>query len=93
LLKGLQPWKREASVVVNLLDSGPDLLLRTDAPLPLADRTALSVSPVPMGCPRIAWARGGDAPEPVCVLRAPVTMLPDHGCPAARRVPAGDPGK
>jgi 23S rRNA (uracil1939-C5)-methyltransferase len=33
VLSGLAAIRREASVVVNLLDSGPDVLLRTDGEL------------------------------------------------------------
>ena len=42
LLTRLQALRREGSVIANLLDSGPDVLLRTDAPLQLADRIALT---------------------------------------------------
>src|SRR5690606_11666573 len=42
LLHRLGGLKREGSAVVNLLDSGPDLLLRTDAPLTTPDRTRLA---------------------------------------------------
>lgn len=75
LLVQLQAVRREASVVLNLLDSGPDMLLRTDAALSLADRTALTAFARAHGLPRIAWASGTQAAEPVCVLRPPTTAL------------------
>lgn len=67
--------RREGSAVVNLLESGPDLLLRTDAALTLADRIALTAFARAHGLPRVSWARRDDAPEPVCVLRPPVITL------------------
>ena len=67
--------KREGSAIVNLLDSGPDLLLRTDAAPTTADRTALIGFARAQGIARIAWARGNEAPEPICVLSSPATLL------------------
>ena len=58
LLTRLQAFRREGSVIANLLDSGPDLLLRTDAPLQLADRMALTEFARAHALPRIAWAQG-----------------------------------
>ena len=75
LLIRLQGLRREASVVANLLDNGVDLLLRTDADLPLADRQALTAFARAQDISRIAWARGGDLPEPICTLRPPTTIL------------------
>ncbi len=64
VLAGLDGLKREGSAVVNLLDTGPDVLLRTDRPLTAADRTALAT----LGLPRIAWAAtGSNEAEPACV--------------------------
>jgi 23S rRNA (uracil1939-C5)-methyltransferase len=75
LLSGLRSIRREASVVVNLLDSGPDMLLRTDAPLSLDDRTVLTVFARRQKLPRISCALGGDTPETICMLRPPETRL------------------
>ena len=75
MLNGLQTVRREASVVLNLLDAGPDLLLRSDADLPLGDRLALTDFARIHDLPRISWARGNDTPEPVCVLRPPSTSM------------------
>ena len=90
LLTRLQALRREGSVIANLLDSGPDLLLRTDAPLQLADRIALTEFARTHGLPRIAWAQGNDEPEPIAILRPPTTSLVGHhGHTAAWRLPAG----
>jgi 23S rRNA (uracil1939-C5)-methyltransferase len=75
LLVRLQGFKREGSVIANLLDAGIDLLLRTDAPLLLADRVALTEFARAHALARIAWAHGGDEPEPVGVLRPTTTTL------------------
>ena len=81
---------REGSVIANLLDSGPDVLLRTDAPLQLADRIALTEFARAHALPRIAWAQGTDDPEPD---RDPAPA-DDIACghrdhTTARRLPAG----
>ncbi|MBV8870657.1 MAG: class I SAM-dependent RNA methyltransferase [Acetobacteraceae bacterium] len=76
-LRGLGPSgvRREGSVIANLLDNGPDLLLRTDAPLTLADRVALTAFARAHGLSRVSWALRDAAPEPVCVLRTPEITL------------------
>ena len=63
LFARLRGFRREASALVNLLDTGPDLLLRTDAPLTAQDRQALAAFGESHGIPRIAWARDKGAPE------------------------------
>lgn len=75
LLAGMSGLWRQGSAVVNLLDGGPDLLLRTDAPLKLPDRLALTAFARTHGLPRVSWAARDDAPEPVCILRPPVVTL------------------
>lgn len=75
LLARLQAFRRAASVIANLIDSGPDVLLRTDGPLHLADRIALTEFARAHMLPRIAWAQGTDEAEPVAVLRPPTTSL------------------
>ena len=75
LLRRLQCLRREGSVIANLLDSGPDLLLRTDASLTLSDRLALTEFARAHALPRVAWAHGKDEPEPIAVLRPPTTTL------------------
>lgn len=56
LLRRLPALKREGSAVLNLLDSGPDLLLRTDGPLDSAQRAMLATFGLAHRMPRIAWA-------------------------------------
>ena len=75
LLTLLRALRREGSVIANLLDSGPDVLLRTDAPLHLADRVAISSFARDHNLPRIAWAQGNGEPEPIAILRPPTTLL------------------
>jgi 23S rRNA (uracil1939-C5)-methyltransferase len=75
LLSRLRALRREGSVIANLLDSGVDVLLRTDAALEIADRTALTEFARAHGLPRIAWAQRNDEPEPVAILRPPTTTL------------------
>lgn len=75
LLTRLGALRREGSVIANLLDSGADLLLRTDAPLDLADRMALAEFARDHALCRIAWASGKDEPEPVAELRNPTTAF------------------
>ncbi len=75
LLGALRSWlprlallRREGSAVVNLLDTGPDLLLRTDADPTPADRIAAAAFAQANGIPRIHWAKGGDLPEALAVI-------------------------
>ena len=77
LLGGLSALRRDGSVIVNLLDAGPDLLLRTDAALTLPDRSALVAFAREREILRVAWARGNDKPEPICVLHPPRATLGD----------------
>jgi 23S rRNA (uracil1939-C5)-methyltransferase len=79
VLRSLDGLKREASALVNLLDSGPDLLLRTDAPLSSRDRTRLTALATEHNLPRIAWAQGerGET-ETACQLRPATAMLSGH---------------
>lgn len=65
--------RREGSAVLNLLDTGPDLLLRTDGPLDAAGRAALAAFAAAEGLPRIAWARGEGPPE-TAAQRGPATI-------------------
>lgn len=62
LARRLKALRREGSAIVNLLDTGPDLLLRTDGPLVPEDRAMLAAFAMETGLPRIAWAlRDGPA--------------------------------
>jgi 23S rRNA (uracil1939-C5)-methyltransferase len=75
VLRRLQALRREASLVVNMLDSGPDLLLRTDGALTTPDRSALTEFARAHGVPRIACTQGRDTPETACLLRPPEVSL------------------
>ncbi len=80
VLQRLTGLRREGSAVVNLLDSGPDLLLRTDAPLTAGDRVLLTALANAHGLPRISWEpgaqRGGTGlTEPACNLRPATTAF------------------
>ena len=75
VLSSLAGLRREASVVVNLLHSGPDVLLRTDGDLITQDRAKLTDFARAFGVPRVSWAFGGGAAEAVCVLDPPVISL------------------
>jgi len=75
VLQAMQAVRKEASVVINLLQSGPDVLLRTDAALTLADRTALIALARAHGVPRVSWALGNARPETVCVFRPPAALM------------------
>jgi 23S rRNA (uracil1939-C5)-methyltransferase len=75
VLRDLRLLRREGSAVVNLLESGPDLLLRTDAEPDSNDRAKLADFARTHGLCRISWARGNDTAETLCLLRPPVTVL------------------
>jgi 23S rRNA (uracil1939-C5)-methyltransferase len=75
LLSRVRAFRREGSVIANLLDSGPDVLIRTDGTLDINDRLALTEFARTHRLPRIAWAQDKDEPEPIAVLRPPATNL------------------
>jgi 23S rRNA (uracil1939-C5)-methyltransferase len=75
LLSRVRAFRREGSVIANLLDSGPDVLLRTDGTLDINDRLALTEFARTHGLPRITWARDKEEPEPIAVLHPPTTTL------------------
>ncbi len=67
-LRGLTCFRREGSAIVNLLDSGPDLLLRLDAAPDAGDRSRLAALAERHAAPRISCAVGPrDAPEIVAM--------------------------
>jgi 23S rRNA (uracil1939-C5)-methyltransferase len=85
LLPRLPALKRDGSAVLNLLDTGPDLLLRTDGMLDAAGRALLAGFAAQHGLPRIAWARGNGVPEiaaqlgPVAITLSGVAVTPSPG--------------
>ncbi|MEI6158238.1 MAG: class I SAM-dependent RNA methyltransferase [Roseococcus sp.] len=68
-LRGLNALKRLGSAIINMLDSGPDILLRTDAPLSMPDRKMLAEFAERAGIPRIAWAGKGGPAEVAAQIR------------------------
>jgi 23S rRNA (uracil1939-C5)-methyltransferase len=75
VLRGLSALRREGSAVLNLLDAGPDLLLRLDGELNANDRTRLAAFAGAHGLPRISWSRGDKVSETACLLRQPVVRF------------------
>ena len=75
LLARIRAIRRDASVVINLLDSGADMLLRGDAPATPEDRTALIDFARHHGLSRVSGAHGNDPPETIGSLRPATTTL------------------
>ncbi|MDE2581177.1 MAG: class I SAM-dependent RNA methyltransferase [Rhodospirillales bacterium] len=75
LLRGLAALRREGSAVANLYETGPDLVLRTDAEASAADRARLVAFARAQGLPRLSWARGDAAPEPILVQHPPEAVF------------------
>jgi 23S rRNA (uracil1939-C5)-methyltransferase len=78
LARRLPALKRDGSAVLNLLDSGPDLLLRTDGVLDAPQRAALAAFGLAHGIPRIAWAQGarpGEAAQETAAQSGPVRLM------------------
>jgi 23S rRNA (uracil1939-C5)-methyltransferase len=74
-LPGLAGLRRVGSAVANRLESGIDLLLRTDGPLVAADRVKLTALARDAGLCRVSWALNDGPPEPACLLLPAQTML------------------
>ncbi len=74
-LPGISGLRRTGSALANLLDSGIDLLLRTDAPLSAADRTALTTMASSLGACRISTAFNNGPAESAAQLNPAVTSL------------------
>jgi 23S rRNA (uracil1939-C5)-methyltransferase len=70
-LSSLAALRNAGSVIVNLLASGPDLLIRTDGPLTPQDRAKLAALATAHAVPRIAWALGSGAYELAAQAHAP----------------------
>ncbi len=75
LLPRLRMVRRSGSAITNLLDTGPDLLLRTDAEMTTGDRTLLAAFATEQGICRISHAMGNAIPETACLLRPPTITL------------------
>nr|WP_305123429.1 class I SAM-dependent RNA methyltransferase [Roseomonas sp. GC11] len=86
LLRGLPAFRREGSAVLNLLESGPDLLLRLDGTPGTQERATLAAFAARHGLPRIAGGPlKGQATEtlaqlgPVSLRFAGVSVAPPPG--------------
>jgi 23S rRNA (uracil1939-C5)-methyltransferase len=85
LMRRLPALAREGSAVVNLLDSGPDILLRTDRALDAAGRRLIAAFAAQAGIARIAWAERDGLPEiaaqtgPVRLTLSGVELAPPPG--------------
>jgi 23S rRNA (uracil1939-C5)-methyltransferase len=85
LLLRLPALRREGSALLNLFDTGPDLLLRTDGTLDAAGRSLLAGFAAAHGVPRIAWGRADGGVEtaaqlgPVGIALGGVTVAPPPG--------------
>lgn len=75
MLRRLNALKREGSAIVNLLDSGPDVLLRLDAQPDATDRARLASFGVEHNLPRLSVAIGKGPTEPGAQLKPPTTSL------------------
>ena len=75
VLQGVSGLRRSGSAVANLLESGLDVLLRLDAPLSAADRTALTAVATALGACRISSAVGSGPPEPAAQIAPAFAML------------------
>ena len=75
VLPGLGLVKREANAVINLTDTGPDILLRTEAEPDGAARAALADFGRRAGIARISWASGKHASETLCLLHKPLVRF------------------
>jgi 23S rRNA (uracil1939-C5)-methyltransferase len=79
LLRTLATPRREGSAVVNLLDAGPDLLLRLDTAPSMPDRTRLAAFAAAHGVARISVQVGRGPVEPVAVPVPAETRLSGVG--------------
>ncbi len=65
-LPAISALRRTGSAIANQLDTGIDLLLRTDGSLSPGDRGKLPALAQEAGLCRVAWAKGDDGPELAC---------------------------
>jgi 23S rRNA (uracil1939-C5)-methyltransferase len=80
LLGQLNGFRRTGSAIVNRLDHGADLLLRTDQSLTVHDRNLLVAFARDNLLLRASWAPLQGAPEPVCVLQPPRIVFSGVAC-------------
>jgi 23S rRNA (uracil1939-C5)-methyltransferase len=75
LLAQLSAPRRQGSLIANLLDNGPDLLLRADADFTAADRARIAEFAREHGIARVSIAGMRGAPETACLLRTPMVSF------------------
>jgi 23S rRNA (uracil1939-C5)-methyltransferase len=75
MFRGLTGLRHEGSLIINMLDAGPDVLLRLDADVSAADRSRLTAFARAHHVPRISVARSMREPETVCLLRQPTVSF------------------
>jgi 23S rRNA (uracil1939-C5)-methyltransferase len=75
LLRRLEGFRRTASVIINLLDNGPDILFRSDADITGPDRTNLIAFARTHDVLRVSVAKDKGEAEPVIILKPPVITL------------------
>ena len=84
-LPQLSALRRAGSAIANRLDTGIDLLLRTDGALSPSDRAQLAGLAREAGLCRVAWAQGQEPPEvasqaePATLTLAGATVSPPPG--------------
>jgi 23S rRNA (uracil1939-C5)-methyltransferase len=78
LVSSLAALRHRGSVLVNLLEDGADLLLRTDGPMAATDRVKLSAFASAHAIRRIAWARENGPTETAAMLAAPTIVFGGH---------------
>jgi 23S rRNA (uracil1939-C5)-methyltransferase len=75
LLRGLECFRRAGSVIINWLDSGPDILFRLDAEATDIDRRRLIDFARANGVLRISIAKGTEEQNLVAMLAPPIITL------------------
>ncbi len=72
LLRSLQAFRNTGSVIINLLDTGPDILFRLDADVAGPDKSKLIAFARAHSAPRVSTAKAAGEPELVVMLSPPV---------------------
>jgi len=75
LLRSLEAFRRSASVIINWLDGGADILLRADADVTGPDRGRMIAFARAHEVLRFSFAKDKAEAEPVVILRPPVITL------------------
>jgi len=75
VLRRMEGFRREGSVVVNMLDGGADVLVRVDGKVSAPDRAKLVAFARENRVVRISMAEGEGEPEAVAILAPPVITM------------------